>query len=169
MEFDFEKDLSIDKYSLDKECLSHASLYFRYADAHVQAKKEVSRCTDALTLAKADANINIRKIMTDNNVKFTESIIASEVERDKNVQLAREELRKAETVCSRLGVAVASMEARKSELDNLVKLYLAGYYATPMSDSSQPVDVTAEIENDIRRRLNGKKESWFKENLRGFI
>ena len=38
-EFDFEKDLSINKYRLDEECLSHSSLYFRYAEAAAQAKK----------------------------------------------------------------------------------------------------------------------------------
>lgn len=157
MEFDFAKDLSIDKYRLDYECLTHASLYFRYADAYIQAKQEVARRSDALALAKADANINIRKIMNDNNVKFTEAIIASEVERDKSVLKAREELRQAETVASRLSIAVDAMEARKSELDNLVKLFLSGYYSAPMADST--VDTTNEIEKDIRRKLNDKKEN----------
>ena len=40
-EFDFENDLSINKFKLDEECLSHSSIYFRYAEAQQKAKSEV--------------------------------------------------------------------------------------------------------------------------------
>ena len=36
---DFQKDLSIDKYSLDKECVSHSSLYFKYAEKFRSERK----------------------------------------------------------------------------------------------------------------------------------
>lgn len=149
---DFQKDLSINKYKLDEECLSHSSRYAYYAEACAVAKNNVSKAGDNLKLVTAEANLRIRKTYADNGQKFTEAVIASELEIDKPVIKARDELREAEEVYNRLQVAVNAMDARRSELDNLVKLYVAGYFSTV--DAGNRKSVNDQTSNDIRKNLN---------------
>lgn len=158
MNFNFEKDISINKYKLDEECLSHPTLYFNYADACVQAKLAVSRASDKLSLVKAEANISIRDDLSSRGIKFTESIIASEVEKHPNVIKARDELREAEETYSRLQVAVQAMDARRAELDNLVKLYLAGYFAEPHATAQASERVNDRVSDSIRKNLNKERK-----------
>lgn len=157
MDFNFEKDISINKYKLDEECLSHATLYFNYADACVQAKLAMNRANDRYSLVKAEANIRIREGYTQEGIKFTESVIASELEKDADVIKARESLREAEETYARLQVAVQAMEARKAELDNLVKLYIAGYFAQPQTHDMVDMAVNERVSEDIRKNLNKEK------------
>ena len=63
------------------------------------------------------------------------------------------ELRDAEEVFARLSVAVSAMEARRSELDNLVKLYCAGYFSTP-ANGAERKNVNERVSDDIRKNLN---------------
>src|SRR5574344_1455818 len=153
-QFDFEKDLSINKYKLDEECLSHSSLYFRYAEASITAKSEVSKADDNLKLITAERNIAIRGAYSQNNVKFTEAVIASELEKDSKVLDAKATLRDAQEVYAKLQVAVQAMDARKSELDNLVKLYCAGYFSTVNSDGNMKKNVNEQTANAVRKNLN---------------
>lgn len=153
-DFNFEKDLSIDKFKLDEECLSHSTLYFRYAEASIVAKSEVSKADDNLKLITAEQNIAIRKAYNDNGVKFTESVIASELEKDKKVLNAKEQLRTAQEIYAKLQVAVSAMDMRKSELDNLVRLYCSGYFSVPTVTNEVKKTVNEQTSKSLRKKLN---------------
>ena len=153
-EFDFEKDLSINKYKLDEECLSHSSLYFRYAEASITAKMEVSSAEDNLKLVTAERNIAIRKAYTEAGTKFTEAVITSELEKDEKVIEAKEKFRKAQEIYSKLQVAVSAMDSRRSQLDNLVKLYCAGYFSTPSAGEKTKKNINEQTANEVRKNLN---------------
>ena len=153
-EFDFAKDLSINKYKLDEECLSHSSLYFRYAEACISAKSEVSKADDNLKLITAEQNIAIRKAYTESGAKFTEALITSELEKDAKVLEAKEKFRDAQEVYAKLQVAVSAMESRRSQLDNLVKLYCAGYFSTPTASNETRKNVNEQTANAVRKNLN---------------
>lgn len=157
MDFDFKKDISINKYRLADECLSHASLYFNYADACAQAKLAMNRAADKLSLVKAEINIHIRGDYTSKGIKFTEALVASEIEKDAAVIAARDELREAEETYARLQVAVQAMEARKGELDNLVKLYVAGYFAEPNAIGQAQEMSNENVSDSIRVNLNKER------------
>lgn len=152
-EFDFEKDLSINKFKLDEECLSHAGIYFRYADACNQAKLEVSRIDDKLKLVLAERNIAIREELEADKVKTTEALITANLEKDSKVLECKAELRQAQVVYSRLQVAVSAMETRKSGLDNLVKLYVSGYFSTPSTNEARK-GINEQTSKSIRDGLN---------------
>ena len=152
-DFDFERDLEIDKYKLEEECLSHSTLFFRYAEASVEAKSEVSRCDDLLKLVYAEENIRIRADYNANGVKFTEALITSELEKSAKVKEAKEKLRVAQDVYGKLQVAVQAMDTRRSELDNLVKLYCAGYFSNTTVKKEQ---VKEDVATAIRKKLNKK-------------
>ena len=93
-------------------------------------RKAAGKASDNLKLVMAEANLRIRKNYAENGQKFTEAVITSEIEVDTKVLEAKEQVRDAEEVYGRLQVAVQAMDARRSELDNLVKLYVAGYFST---------------------------------------
>jgi len=147
---DVENDLRINKFKLDLECVSHSSHYFRYAEAAQQAKVRVSELEDKLKLVTAEQNINIRNEFINNGVKFTESVIDAELTKDEKVKAMRERVREAQREAGTLAVAVSAFEHRKSELDNLVRLYIAGYWSQPAGNRETGND---RAQTEIRRGL----------------
>lgn len=150
----FEQDLSINKYKLDEECLSHSSRYAYYSEAQAVAKSNVSKAKDNLEYVTAEANLRIRKEYTEKGEKFTEAVITSQLTLDKGVNEAKSKLREEEEVYARLSVAVQAMETRRSELDNLVKLYCAGYFSTVNTDGNVRKGINEQTSSDIRKNLN---------------
>lgn len=157
-EFDFEKDLSINKFRLDEECLSHSSIYFRYAEAQAKAKTKAAKAKDNLELVKAERYDEIKSEFEKKGIKTTIPMMDKAVLSDSEVIEATNKLRKAEDISAKLDVAVKAFEHRKSELDNLVKLYCSGYFSMPGSGDKTSKDVTGQTSREIRKNLN-KKES----------
>jgi len=155
----FEKDLSIDKYRLDDECISHSALYYRYSELAAVAKNEVGILADALKLRMGEVNITIRNDFIKKDVKFTEAVINAEVEKEESVIEAREKVRSAELTLSRLQAGVSAFEHRKSQLDNLVKLYCSGYFSNPSSSGKVKDTVNEQAARDAKKNLNRKRPS----------
>lgn len=151
---EFQKDLSINKYKLDEECLSHASRYAYYAEASAVAKAGVSEAKDKLDLVEAERYDAIKFDLEKKGVKTTIPMLEKALLLDEEVINARKALRDAELVSSRLQVAVSAMDARRSELDNLVKLYVAGYYSVADNAGATRKNVNEQVSGDIRRKLN---------------
>jgi hypothetical protein len=153
-EFDFEKDLSINKFRLDEECLSHSSIYFRYAEAAAKAKTRAAKAKDNLELVKAERYDEIKTEFEKKGLKTTIPMMDKAVLSDSEVIEATNKLRKAEDISAKLDVAVKAFEHRKSELDNLVKLYCAGYYSMPNANETSKKDVNEQTAREIRKNLN---------------
>ena len=102
----------------------------------------------------AEANLRIRKEYAEKGEKFTEAVIASQLTLDKGVNEAKSKLREEEEVYARLSVAVQAMETRRSELDNLVKLYCAGYFSTVKTDGNVRKGINEQVSAEIRKNLN---------------
>ena len=135
-DFDIERDLAIDRFKLDLEAVSLPSIYFRYSDAVREAKEIVSEKKDAVDAVVAEREIAIREECANNGTKTTEGIIKAMVNSDKDVLAAKKELRDAMAMHGRLQVAVSALETKRSEIDNLVKLYCNAYYANSPSEPS---------------------------------
>ena len=159
-ELNFENDLGIDKYKLDEECVTHSALYYRYSELAANAKNQVGILADDLKLKMGVADIEIRNRLTKDEIKFTEAVIRAEVEKNKTIIELREELRQAELNLARLQAGVSAFEHRKSQLDNLVRLYCAGYFSTPMNSGKQRETVNEQASRDVRAGLNksGKRK-----------
>lgn len=149
MDFDIQNDITIDQYHLDGECITMAATYFKYADAAREAKTDVSEKADYLKVISAERNIAIREELSGG--KITEGIIASKVACDPEVVKAMQELREAEATYARLNAMVSSLEIKKSELDNLVKLRCSTSY---VENSMKP---TTDVQTDMvsERNQNG--------------
>ena len=151
-DFDIESDLKINKYKLDEECLTHASTYNRYAEMATKTKTELTKAKDKLSLITAQRNIAIREEIAKSGSKVTEKMIESYLETDKEVLKAKKEVREIEEVNATFNAMLDSFDHRKSELDNLVKLYCAGYYSVVGKKETS----TETTEKDIRKNLNKK-------------
>lgn len=152
IQVDFEKDISINKYKLDEECLSHSSLYFRYSSMQADAKTRVSKAKDELELVQAERYDVIKDEFEKKGTKTTIPMMEKAVLSDKEVLRAKNKLREAEDIYAKLSVAVQAFEHRKSELDNLVKLYCSGYYSVPESKKN----INEQTSNAVRKNLNKK-------------
>lgn len=153
-EFDFEKDISINKYKLDEECLSHSAIYGRYSQAQADAKTQVTKAKDNLELVQAERNIKLRNELSASGAKVTEAMINSYLIVDEKVVEAKNQVREAEDVYGKLSVAVQAFEHRKSELDNLVKLYCSGYFSVPNSGAETKKNINEQTSNAVRKKLN---------------
>lgn len=160
-DIDFQKELSINKYRLDEECLSHSTKYAYYAEAQAIAKGNLTKAKDELEYTIAEANLRIRAEYENQGKKVTEALISSAITLDDEVREAKEKLREAEEIYNRLSVAVQAMDTRRSELDNLVKLYCAGYYSTVVPDKAENTrrNINEQTSADMRRNLNKEKKN----------
>lgn len=150
---DFQKELSINKYKLDEECISHASRYAYYAEAQALAKSNVSKAKDNLELVMAERNMEIREELGSGEKKVTEAMVNATIAKDEKVLEAKSELRDAEEVYSRLTVAVQAFDVRRSELDNLVRLYCASYFSTVDSTGTKNT-INENASRSMRKNLN---------------
>ena len=156
-ELNFEQDLSIDKYKLDQECVTHSALYYRYSELVANAKNQVGVLQDNLKLIMGEVNIAIRNKLTKDEIKITEALVNAEVEKSQKVSDAREELREAELNLARLQAGVSAFEHRKSQLDNLVKLYCSGYFSTP-NTSGKKDSINEQVAREAKKNLNNKRK-----------
>lgn len=153
---DFQQELAINKYKLDEECLSHASRYAYWAEAYSLAKMELMKAKDEMAYVKAQRSVTLRNLYVEAGEKCTEGRLDASVELDPEYRDAKAKVLKANEVAEKLEVAVRSMEVRRAQLDNLVKLYCAGYFST-VSNNPNKKDSVDEVSRDIRKNLNSKE------------
>ena len=154
----FSEELKIDKYKLDQECLTHASKQAYYLEAASIAKSDVAEAKDAFEYIRAERSMAIRTMYEESGIKCTEGKLDAAISMDDTVQQARKKVRDAEGVYGRLYVASQAMEVRRSELDNLVKLYCSGYFSTVPSATTTANDINEQTSRDIRKSLNSKEK-----------
>ena len=154
-EFDFEGDVKINRNQLEKECEKHSSLYFRYSDMEANAKAEKDAASDALDLIMSEKDEFYRANPRE-GMKITESTIKAWVTADPEVIAAKETLQKAKAACYRFGAMVSAMDHRKSQLNNLVSLFIHNYYSEP-GNGGKVKDVVVEEKSQENRSRLGKR------------
>ena len=146
-EYNIQSDIEIDYYHLKNECITMAATYYRYADMAREAKSLVSEKADNLKVVCAERSIGIREENKDK--KLTVDMIKALVDSDSEVLQASKELRDAEATFDKINVMVKSLEIKKAELDNLVKLNCNTNY---VENPSKPTkDLNAETSSEYLR------------------
>ena len=129
---DFEKDLQIDKNYLHHEWLGQPVLFAKYANMAAEAREAMERAKQKLEVTRSEIDANVRKRPADFGVdKTTENAVASAVIKTELFQSAQEEVNQARLNFNILSNAVTAFEQRKYALENLVRLFLANYWAKP--------------------------------------
>ncbi|MFX0132409.1 MAG: hypothetical protein ACFFDN_02060 [Candidatus Hodarchaeota archaeon] len=154
LERNFTNDVKLNKYKLDQESEEFSSVYHLYLEEQASLKTLVEKKKDQLELARFDADIKYRQ-MDDlpGEVKKTESSIKAFVEKDEDVKHEKKEYFEAKKELNTITAAVIALESKKSQLENLRYLWIAGYY----SDSSRSKTSTTEAEIKAKKSLKRRK------------
>lgn len=124
---DFEADVRINRFKLDEECEIQPALYSFYSTQQVEAKAEYDSAKANLELVQAQRELHYRRNPPD-DVKITDATTKALVTADTEVQKAQERLSIASKALNVLNGALASLDQRRSALNNLVELFTKDYY-----------------------------------------
>lgn len=154
----YESDLMIDQNQLDREWKKQPTLFMAYLKESIKAQTESQRAKENLEVIRAELYLLIRSGKERDGVKFTETLIESEIRADKSFQRATEEYSQSVENYKILDAAVKAFEHRKSALENMVKLHIAGYFSTPKESGDQS-GVSAMSQDKQRQTLNKKRRA----------
>ena len=155
----YESDLKIDENALDREFIMQPSKYMEYAKKAAQADSERKKAKESLELTLAKLDKHAREKAAENGEKVTEKVIDGRVKMADDYQDALAEVRDAEYSYSVLIGAVRAFDQRKTALENLVKLYIGGYFSAPQQDTNDTEETLSKRTSAGQKdRLNKKRE-----------
>lgn len=126
--------LQIDKNSLDDECMRQPVLYQELSEAHVNAVAE--RDTAKENVAVVDARL-AEEYRTNATEKLTDKKTADLVSLDDRHRRAFTEWQEAAKKAAYLNTLVTAAEQRGKMLQELAKLYVAGYFDRVVAGNSR--------------------------------
>lgn len=129
---DFAKDIKIDKLALEEECVKQVDLYWFYADLVAEKKSQIDQLKNHLEVTTAQKELGFRN-NPPNGMKVTESTIQALINSDFEVTEIKDNISAVQHKLYMAQAAVAALDQRKSELDNLVQLWIKSYYSNIQS------------------------------------
>ena len=148
---DYKNDISIDPESLDLEWLRHSSTFMQYSELKAEAKRELDRAKEKKKTIRSELILRARKGGPDLiGCKVTDQTVEAWYRTQEGYIDAVEELADAEYEHNILDGAIFAFQNRKTALENLVKLMLAGYFAAP----SEPKDVSRDWKKDSMEKVS---------------
>ena len=135
----YEEEMHIDENALDVEFLEQPALMVKYSTKLAEARLEKDLAKEELDIVKSDLDLDIRDNPENYDLKkVTEGAITSLILTDEKYIKAQKRFNEANYEVNVLFGVVSAIEARKSALENLVKLHGQQYFAGP----SVPHDLT---------------------------
>ena len=128
---DYKKDMNIDPQALEVEWLRQSSLYMNYAEKCAMAERRKNSTKEQLEVIKAECDREIRARKIEAKEKVTESIIEAAIVDNKKHKEGVQLLLTATYEHNILSFVIKALEHRKKALENLVQLYLSGYFSGP--------------------------------------
>ena len=121
-EFNFEEDMAVDPNMLDEEWLQHPQLYMKYVKASAFFKKKAAKAHEKVKIVRSELIKESKGTAQEKEAYYRTH--------PKHIA-AKEEFIEAEYEASIAEGAIFALAHRKSELENLVKLYMSEYFSTP--------------------------------------
>ena len=128
---EYQADLTINKHALDTELLDQAQRMFRYSSAHAQAMLNRDKAKQSLDVTKANLDASIRNELITAGTKFTEAVVDGKIRTSPTYIRDQDKFMQAEYQVNLHFGGVLAMNARRSMLENLVKLFLGQYWSEP--------------------------------------
>lgn len=142
-EFDYEKEIEIDKDNLELEWLNQTNRFSKYGSELVRARKKRDRIWERLKVRKA---VLIKKCKKE-NPKATGPEIEAYYRTDKKHKELKDKLINASSDHDLMDIAVQSFRMRKYSLEQLTKLYFHEYNG----------DNTVAVKERIKKRSDRKR------------
>lgn len=146
---DFERDIQVVISRLELEWVRQPQLVWQYGKLAADAKDEVSRIENEISMHEAEVAANVRRKpelhglppdkVTDKNIKYA-------IELDAGFQRLNRQLRIAKKNYDIIERAVTAIDHKKRALEHLVKLLSMDYFSGP----SVPHKVTTEVRDRLR-------------------
>ena len=147
---DFENDVKINKFELDIEWEKQPALFEKYARASAEATAERDRVWQNRKVIKAELMTEILNHYNSIGLKKpTDVAIDAEIRGDSRHKEVSEELIAANEKVGLTDAAKWAMQQKKDALENMVKLFLAGYW----SDAKIPQEAKEQADEKVTRRL----------------
>lgn len=124
---DFQEDSKIDKFHLDVAAENQATIYSYWANEAALSRTQEEAADITLRVVRADAGRDARATM----LKPTEAAVAEAVTKAESVQEAERKRIEAGHARALAEAAVRTMDHRKSMIEVLARLWVAGYYGDP--------------------------------------
>lgn len=122
--------LTIDKNGLDDEWISQPGIVQAIGERLALEISRRDEAKDELADVMSEVDGEVRLAHAEDEKKPTETAIKNEVAQDKFVKKAKATLRTLELNVGRLGALKDSFHQRRYALQDLVSLYLGGYYTS---------------------------------------
>ena len=127
----YDSNFPIDKHALDEEWMNQPTLYQFWSKKLGKAQTLVGQWKDHLEFKKAELDKQIRGDFKISGEKFTETSLLSSILTHDEYQAALGSYNDALSDMRELSAIVASLDQRKTALENLVKLYGQQYFSNP--------------------------------------
>lgn len=143
---DANRDIRLNRYSLDTEAEQQAMLSAYWGAQLADAKKVRDYIATELKCLRGEKY----GLLKNSAVKYTADQITAELDCNKEVVAKTNELADAEHLVSMLYATTNALDQKKSMIDTLAKLYLSNYY-TKQTMGSEPTQ-----SNRFNQQLNQK-------------
>lgn len=130
----YQDDMHIDEDALEVELLEQPSLMLKYSLKLAEARETRDMAKEELDLVEAGIDRAVRTDPEKYGIagKVTEGAIKAAVLMAEEYKNAQEKLREADYELNVMHGVVKAIDARKSSLENLVKLHGQQYFAGPV-------------------------------------
>jgi hypothetical protein len=158
----FKKELEIDKYSLEDECIRQPNLYAKYAELYAEAEREMAlaKLERDKVLAELDKEIRTKHELYGFTKPPTETAIERWVKANARYIAAQSERIQAGYKMNVIDGIKWALQHRKSSLEHLVSLFLNNYY------SDIPVKGTKEVRREEQDKRMDKQIETINQNER---
>ena len=149
---EIEAELHPDPNELDREWVNQPRLRFRYGVRLADARKALSEAKADVELTSVELELTIRSKPAKFGLdKVTEAAIKATVLQQEEYTTAKNAVIGAQHEVDVLDAAVSAIDHRKKALEDLVALFLAGYFAKPNAPEGAK-DKMEDIEKHAVRR-----------------
>lgn len=138
IKLNYSRDLEIDQFNLELELLAIAKQIMAYSEAHVQAQFNRDRAKQRRDVAEAELDLVARSEPYPGDIPIsaktgqpTETAVVNWIHKQPKYQEAQLQRQQDEYVVNMLQAAVFAFQAKKTALENLVRLFGMKYYAEP--------------------------------------
>lgn len=154
---DFEADVKINRYKLEEVAEESSTIYLYWSEQAAEKRAEVSKVKERVALMEAETDSQIRATA---DKKPTEAEIKNRVLSNPEIIAQKEKQITLQKEYDILTGVLRALEFKKSSIEDLVRLYLAGYYSDPKRTSSigtGAIETLAEAQSQqLRRRTNNQ-------------
>jgi len=128
----YKEDLTIDPFSLDEEIKWQPSLFMKWSENYTHACHRYDRKKEAVEVLYAQLYEAVAISPESYDIdRVTEGAINSVVIQMPSYRVAKRGLHEAKKKMNILAGAKDAMRQKKDALENLVRIFLSGYYSEP--------------------------------------